>query len=53
MKPIESPRYSTTAIVMNNEGIYIMPGCASSESNNAVAGMGSLKILVLDLKKAN
>jgi hypothetical protein len=54
MKPIEDPRYSTTAVVMDNKAIYLMPGCASESTEvSPSAGMGNLKLLVLNLEKAN
>jgi hypothetical protein len=45
LQPIDAPRYNTTASVMNNSAIYLMPG------PGATAGNGS--IFCLDLKPAS
>jgi hypothetical protein len=34
MESIDKPRHSTSAIVMNNNAIYIMPGSNSVVGNN-------------------
>ena len=46
MMPLEKPRYSTSAVVMQNQAIYIMPG------NCGGGGTGGIQLFMLDLKPA-
>jgi hypothetical protein len=47
MMPLEKPRYSTSAVVMQNHAIYIMPGnCGGGGAS------GSVQLFMLDLKPA-
>ena len=51
MESIDKPRHSTSAIVMNNNAIYIMPGSNSVVGNNQAGSQ--VEIFMLDLKQAN
>ena len=46
MESLDKARHSTSAIVMNNMSIYLMPGISAAPST-------SVEIFTLDLKQAN
>lgn len=47
MQPLDKPRHSTSAVVMNNVAIYIMPGATS------VHAQSNTQLFMLDLRPAS
>ena len=50
MQPLEKPRCATSAVCMNNQAIYLMPG---NPLGMAGPTQPTCNIFVLDLKNAN
>ena len=50
MQSLEKPRHSTSAVVMNNQAIYLMPG---NPLGIGAPTASATNIFVLDLKNAN
>jgi hypothetical protein len=48
MRPIDKPRYNTSAVVIDNQAIYLMPGASAKQERE-----GGMTIFQLHLKGAN